>query len=78
MPPLLLPNEPEHVAHACVFLASDAALPWSDQDLNARPSCRWLQIAADAAAHVELMIVRGMFHMERSNDVMRDRAALVR
>ena len=56
VPPLLLPNEPEHVADACVFLASDAA------------------------AHVtgELMIVRGMFHMERSNDVMRDRAALVR
>ena len=56
VPPLLLPNEPEHVAHACVFLASDAA------------------------AHVtgELMIVRGMFHMERSNDVMRDRASLVR
>ena len=56
VPPLLLPNEPEHVADACVFLASDAA------------------------AHVtgELMIVRGMFHMERSNDVMRDRARLTR
>ena len=56
VPPLLLPNEPEHVADACVFLASDAG------------------------AHVtgELMIVRGMFHMERSNDVMRDRATLVR
>ena len=55
VPPLLLPNETEHVADACVFLASDAA------------------------AHVtgELMIVRGMFHMERSNDVLRDRASLV-
>ena len=56
VPPLLLPNETEHVADACVFLASDAA------------------------AHVtgELMIVRGMFHMERSNDVLRDRADLIR
>ncbi len=55
VPPLLLPNETEHVADACVFLASDAA------------------------AHVtgELMIVRGMFHMERSNDVLRDRAGLI-
>ena len=58
VPPLLLPNEPEHIAHACV--------------------CVFL--ASDAAAHVtgELMIARGMFHMERSNDVMRDRASLVR
>jgi gluconate 5-dehydrogenase len=56
VPPLLLPNEPEHVADAAVFLASEAS------------------------SHVtgELMIIRGMFHMERSNDVMRDRAKLTR
>ena len=54
VPPLLMPNEPEHVADACVFLASEAS------------------------SHVtgELMIVRTMFHMERSNDVLRDRAKL--
>jgi NAD(P)-dependent dehydrogenase (short-subunit alcohol dehydrogenase family) len=56
VPPLLMPNEPEHVADAAVFLASPAS------------------------AHVtgELMIVRGMFHMERSDDVLRDRAGLIR
>ena len=54
VPPLLLPNEPYHVADACVFLA------------------------CEASSHVtgELMIIRGMFHMERSNDVLRDRARL--
>ena len=56
IPSLLKPNEPYHVADACVFLASEAS------------------------SHVtgELMIIRGMFHMERSNDVLRDRAALTR
>lgn len=54
VPPLLMPNEPHHMADACVFLASEAS------------------------SHVtgELMIIRGMFHMERSNDVLRDRAKL--
>ncbi len=52
IPPLLLPNEPEHVADLAVFLASEGS------------------------AHVtgELMIIRGLFNMERSDDVMRDRA----
>ena len=56
VPPLLMPNEPYHVADACVFLASEAS------------------------SHVtgELMIIRGMLHMERSDDVNRDRAHLVR
>ncbi len=56
VPPLLMPNEPHHVADACVFLASEAA------------------------SHVtgELMVIRGMMHMERSDDVTRDRAYLVK
>ncbi|MDG2072685.1 MAG: SDR family NAD(P)-dependent oxidoreductase [Pseudomonadales bacterium] len=55
VPPLLMPNEPEHVADTCVFLASEAS------------------------SHVtgEVMIVRAMLHMERSNDVARDRAKLL-
>jgi NAD(P)-dependent dehydrogenase (short-subunit alcohol dehydrogenase family) len=37
-------------------------------------------LASEGARHVtgELMIVRGMLHMERSNDVLRDRARLTR
>ncbi|MAI41834.1 MAG: hypothetical protein CMP95_05205 [Gammaproteobacteria bacterium] len=56
VPPLLMPNEPRHVADACVFLASEAA------------------------SHVtgELMAIRGMMHMEWSNDVTRDRAHLIK
>jgi NAD(P)-dependent dehydrogenase (short-subunit alcohol dehydrogenase family) len=56
VPPLLMPNEPEHVADAAVFLASEAS------------------------SHVtgELMIIRGMFHMERSDDILRERAQLTR
>jgi len=48
IPPLLLANDPEHVADLAVFLASDAS------------------------AHVtgELMIIRGLFHMERSDDMI--------
>ncbi|MEE2914780.1 MAG: SDR family NAD(P)-dependent oxidoreductase [Pseudomonadota bacterium] len=54
VPPLLMPNEPEHVANVAVFLA------------------------APASSHVtgEVMVVRTMFHMERSDDVLRDRAVL--
>lgn len=56
VPPLLMPNEPEHMANVAVFLASPAS------------------------SHVtgEVMVVRAMFHMERSDDVLRDRAALTR
>ena len=48
IPPLLLANDPEHVADLAVFLSSEAS------------------------AHVtgELMIIRGMFHMERSDDMV--------